>query len=141
MAGNRSKLNKKTIGLIADAISIGANKEIAAGYARITVSCLMHWLQIARVEDERRQNGEVDKKYDLHVELLHAIDDAQADLAIECLSVVQKARSRGETEWAWKMLASKYRDEFGNSQKMELTGSKGGPIVIDWSVSQDDDND
>ena len=121
MAGRQKKLNRKTIRLIADAIGIGANKEIAARYARVSVSGLMHWLQIAREEERNIENGaEPNPDCRMHIELLHAMDDAEGDLAVECLQVVQKARNNSETFWAWKTLETKYRKDFGRQEAPNL---------------------
>jgi len=112
--GNRYKLDKAKIKLICDAIAIGAPKVAAAGYASISVSSLMHWLQEAREEEERIANGAgKNPSFALQLELLHGIEQAQAELAVECLTIVQKARDRNEVEWAWKMLSVQYRKEFG----------------------------
>lgn len=128
VSGRPSKLTKKVQEAICEAISIGATKEMAAQYARVSVSAVMHWLEYGREERERIEKGAPpDPAKRKFVYFLHAVDDAQSTAGIGWLQVVDKAATT-DPDWAWRMLRQRFPEGFREVTETQVSGVDGRPI-------------
>ncbi len=124
----RSKLTKGTRDKICDALSIGATRELASRYARVSYRSMIYWLAAGREERESIEAGNPpDPAKRRYLLFLHAVEDAEADAGISWLSVVDKA-AQTDPNWAWRMLKQRFPDGFSDVTQTQVSGPKGGPI-------------
>lgn len=138
MAGRKTKLSKKTIAALSDAIGVGATLEMAAAYAGISRSCLFRWMQEGRAEAERLQvaedKGEAaealpeKKKF---LELFNAVEEAKAQAGLAWQNVINNAAAV-DPQWAWKMLQTRFPKDYAPAQAtaaVTVTGPEGQPLL------------
>lgn len=136
----RTKLTKDVISRVSDAIAIGATRELAAKYARVSVSSLLGWLAKAREMKAKIENGEKIRK-NIFLELLDAVEDAEAEAGITWQQVLDKA-SKTDPAWAYKMLRLRYPDGYIDKDLHEVTGDTKVIIqyVNDWRSNKEVDD-
>jgi len=141
--GRERILTDEVIKRFSDAIYLGATKELAADYAGVSVSSVMKWQEMGRIEKERIDDGQKpDKSKAIYLQFLQSMLQSQSDLGIELLQEIQEARQRKDVNSTWRLLTSKYR-EFSASQSVEMTGKDGGAleIVVKYADGKRNDTD
>lgn len=95
---------------ILTAISTGNTRTTAAAYAGIGLSTLMLWLSKGRCQ----KSGQ-------YVELLEAIEKAEADAITTSVALIRQAGRESWQAAAW-WLERRYPDEWGRKERIQIEG-------------------
>lgn len=164
-----SKLNALRRPIIVEGMRAGLTKELVAKRSGISCATLYNWLEIARRHREEGKkpwpwNKEQNMwergsaaTYSKELDLLEAMDRAEADRLTEALLEIRKAGKGGEAvateevtdslpdgsvrttrrtklshpDWrAFAWLAERTSRDYAPMSKQELTGSEGGPVQV-----------
>ena len=115
----RSKLTKKTIEAICDAISIGATYEIAAGYGRISERLFYMWMDRGRKESERLEGDKdavPDKNERKYLQFFQDVCNANHDAAITWLNVISNSAAV-DPNWSRYLLEQRFPRHYGQKGK------------------------
>jgi hypothetical protein len=121
--------------------------ETAAAYAGVQKATIYNWMRRGRDELRRVDNGpgrKVKKAEELHVDLLYAVEYAQAEAAQRDLQNVSFAADY-LGDWrasAWRM-ERRYPEQWGRRehQTVQHEGSGGGPVTFVQVAPQDVDRE
>lgn len=127
--GRKKILSEEAIKKFADAIYLGARKNLAAKYIGASVSAVMLWQNMGLKEREARENGgRPNKNNDVYLKFLEAIEQAQTQLGIELLQEIQEARGRGDVASSWRMLERLEGEDKPEAEEAEENG--GAKILL-----------
>lgn len=122
MAGRNKILTEELIKKYADAIYMGAGKNLAADYVGVSVASIMNWQKLGEAEHARIEaGGRPAKKMALYLQFFKSQREALAELGIELLTEIQADRQRQGIASTWKMLQSKWRQDFGPQNDIQMT--------------------
>lgn len=115
-------MTEELIKKYADAIYMGAGKNLAADYVGVSVASIMNWQKLGEAENARIEAGErPSKKNALYLQFFKSQREALAQLGLELLTEVQQDRQRQGIASTWKMLQSKWRQDFGPQNDIQMT--------------------
>jgi hypothetical protein len=129
--GNPTKFNTETTGKVLKALESGASYTLACRMAGIDYVTWRNWIVKAENELDRLENdptSEIDIKLMPYVELYYAAKEAtnKADqITLDSISKMQRRSLRA----AIFMLKMRYPDLIEDTNKIELTGANGGPVL------------
>lgn len=113
--GRSSKISKKIITAVSDAISQGATLAMAAGYAGISYYTLNNWTKAGTEIAEAVAGGGDEPKRGTNEALLlqffNAIEDAKTEAGLRWQMVVNEAANR-DPFWAIKMLQVRFPGDY-----------------------------
>lgn len=143
--GRQHKLSKDVIEEISAALAAGASKWIAATYAGISEASYYSYIAQAtelrdalndpetaeETEDELKKLYKTDRAKHKHkmllLELLEKVETSRAYSAVGWLNVINNAAAT-DPRWADHMLKMNFPNDYLQPQKVELSGSGGGPV-------------
>ena len=121
--GRRTKCTKKLTDRMCELLEIGFTHRLACKAVGITPKTFYAW----RVRGEEQKRG-------LFRDFLQRTSEAEAKCLENVLATIQIASIEGN----WKAAAWVAERRFRYSQKTEITGADGGPIVIDTTMASDE---
>ncbi len=137
--GRKTKLTPELLDRLEKALAAGNYVETACSYVGISHSVFYHWLAEAKKPKARK----------IYLEFLDTIERARAVAEIRNVQIVQAAAQgrpgnpqTGETEkdpdWraATWFLERAYPRKWGRHERVELSGTEGGPINVSVDTKQ-----
>ena len=127
--GRPTKLNPEVQKRICDAVSAGNYYEPASVYAGITYTTMRNWI----LRGEEAKSG-------IYFEFVEALTRAEATAEVR---IVAQWQAQIPIDWhaARDFLERRYGDRWGRKEKQEVTGAKGGPLVIEVVYGDDGNSD
>jgi hypothetical protein len=146
--GRPTKLTGTVEKKICDALSIGATRELAAGYAGVSYSTMMEWLKQGRDERESINKGNPPRNDDKTKAFLHFSDKVEEADNLACIGWLQVISGAAEKDpnWARWMLEIHRPKDYRPPNQTELTGANGEAIkhiveVVYTTAKKDSDAD
>jgi len=124
--GRKTKLTPELLDKLEKALAGGNYVETACAYVGISHSVFYHWMAEARKPKAKK----------IYLDFLDTIERARAVAEIRNVQIIQAAAqgdgSEQEPDWraaSW-FLERAYPRKWGKHERVELSGSEGGPIDI-----------
>lgn len=131
--GRRSKLNRKIIERVADAIRLELTHEEASTYAGISEASFYNY----------RDQGEADRRNGqrtLHVEFVEALETAQVHVKANCMATITKAIDGGSWQAAFRLLECRHPEQFarryGVAINAKVNVSAEAPAVVRFDLRE-----
>ena len=111
-----TKLNKKVISAITDALAIGSSYELAAIYAKVSYSCFQNWMKQGKDAQKKAESGDkLTLKEHTFLKFLGQVEDASGEAGINWQTVVNKA-AKTDPNMALQMLRLRFSGYSDNPQ-------------------------
>tara|TARA_R100000664_G_scaffold34236_1_gene55479 strand:- start:6368 stop:6841 length:474 start_codon:yes stop_codon:yes gene_type:complete len=126
------KLTPEVIRTLVNALQAGAYVETAVAHANISKTSYYEWIKKGGAERMRLEKGLKPRKtFGLFLDLLNAVEKAQADAELRDLAIISKASTEDWRASAWK-LERRNPSKWGR-QRIEAE-VRGGLVVegIEW---------
>lgn len=119
-----------TIAAIAQAISAGNAREVAAAYAGVTATTFYNWQARGKKEQAHRvrPNAKPHEAEQPFFEFIEAIEKAESDAEVRNVAIIQQAARESWQAAAW-WLERKHHGRWGRKDRQELTGADGAPLL------------
>jgi hypothetical protein len=125
--GRPTKLTPEVVEKVKEGLLVGLSPERASMRAGITRRTYALW----KAQGEKDDAAGVESE---HAEFFHTIAQAQAEFAFDACDWLKKNRGVPSKETnaptVLFMLERRYREDYGRSESVELTGKGGGPVQI-----------
>lgn len=118
--GRRSKLTPETVAKVAQAIKAGATRRLAAEYAGVGESTLLHWLAATTKATEP---------------LRVAVQKAEADSGVAALARIQTAAQNGDWKAAAWILEHRFPNEYGRRSALAVAIAA-APVPTDYAAME-----
>jgi len=127
----RPKLSLVRIKVLSDSLKAGNSQRAACADADVSPSTFYDWLAAGKIELDRieKEGGAVRTERALHVQLVRAVERSLADFEASCVAAVVKQMPKDYRAAEW-LLEKRFPGEWGERQRLEITGADGGPIEI-----------
>jgi len=129
--GRKTKLTPELLDKLEKALAAGNYVETACSYVGISHSVFYHWLAEAKKPKARK----------IYLEFLDTIERARAVAEIRNVQIVQAAaQGDGNNDPDWRaatwFLERAYPRKWGRHERVELSGTEGGPINVSVDTKQ-----
>ncbi len=125
--GQPTKLTPAVADKVVEGLKVGLSPELASERAGITRRTYARW----KAKGERDDEADVDSD---ERDFCHRIAGARAEFAYDACDWLKKARDIPSKETnaptVTFMLERRYREDYGRSESVELTGKGGGPVQV-----------
>lgn len=127
----RTKLTPELLDRLEKALASGNYVETACAYVGISQSVFYHWMAEARKPKPKR----------IYLEFLDTVERARAVAEMRNIQIVQAAaQGDGNKDPDWRaaswFLERAYPRKWGRHERVELSGSEGGPINVNVDTKQ-----
>lgn len=120
--GRKTKLDKDHTDRMVAALRAGNFRQVACEYSGLDYSTVVRWMRLGT----QRPNTP-------YGEFRRAVLEAERHAEVNCVARVMKAAEKDWKAAAW-WLERKRNDRWSRKEKLEHTGSKGGPITAQVKV-------
>ncbi len=129
--GRKTKLTPELLDKLEKALAAGNYVETACNYVGISHSVFYHWLNEAKKPKAKK----------IYLDFLDTIERARAVAEIRNVQIVQAAaQGDGNKDPDWRaatwFLERAYPRKWGRHERVELSGSEGGPINVSVDTKQ-----
>jgi hypothetical protein len=133
--GRPTLLDDDRLEAITNALRNGAYIDHAAQAAGISTRTYHGWMERGRTERDRINAGLApDPDEAPFVQLLHSVERAQSEAAVDLLGEIANHARNGTWQAAAWILERKFPRQWGRFDRSEVTGAEGGPVRLDVST-------